>query len=306
MTQFWVNGEPTVALPLCDRGLQYGDGFFTTALSVNHQLCHAAAHWKRLQQHAERLHFPTINWSQLKNWTHQALAAAPKVAVVKIILTRGCGGRGYAPPEAAQPHFIVQVSGYPASQEALQDWENWHFFQNPADISAIVLQTRWGVNSALAGMKHLNRLENVLARQELAAMEETFEEGVMLNERERVISGTQSNLVLYRAGLWWTPRLGDSGVVGTTLQGLKTILPIHELMNIYLDDLKKAESLFVCNAVRGVWAVRELSIAGQTFHFDTEKVKPIQQAWLQHTQASIESINKASVNRDLIGAGRAV
>ena len=291
MSQFWVNGEPTEALPLCDRGLQYGDGFFTTALSVNHQLCHAQAHWQRLKQHAERLYFPALDWSQLQSWTDQALAAAPatlKVAVVKMILTRGCGGRGYAPPEIAQTNFIVQISDYPASEETMRDWENWDFFQNPAEISATVLQTRWGVSSALAGMKHLNRLENVLARQELAAMEPTFEEGVMLNERDRVVSGTQSNLVLYRAGLWWTPSLEHSGVAGTTLQGLKAILPIHELMNIHLDDLKMAESLFVCNAVRGVWAVKTLSIAGQRFHFDTERVKPIQQAWLQQTQASID------------------
>jgi len=341
---FWLNGQPVAAVPACDRGLHYGDGFFTTALVVQGQLLNASAHWHRLQESARRLNFVQFDLMALQRQLRQVLAQTqPDLAVIKILVTRGCGGQGYAPLASAQLHYIIQQSPYPLSsvQDDLKGAEEQTIFQmlaQTAPIQAKVLQTQWGLCSRLAGLKHLNRLENVLARQELQQsitglgilaiaedsgdkianastqkVEKNWAEGVMLDEAGWVISGTQANLVAYIDGQWVTPKLHHCGVMGTTLARLAETLNITAV-SLSLLDLSKAEALFFCNAIRGVQPVATLyfdehlqNVLAETVQAVNKPAKVFAEAlpsFQHYSVARVQSIQQlwaAALQQDLTG-----
>ena len=279
MPETWVNGQPAKEVLACDRGLHYGDGFFTTALIGHGTLLNAQAHWQRLQASAQRLHFIQFSLSEVQRQVKQCVAETqPELAVLKILVTRGCGGRGYAPPVEEKNTVVIQLLPFPLEMD-LQAF--WAWLVHKPVIEAPVLQSKWGCHAQLAGVKHLNRLENVLARQELQQWEnlKVLEEGVMLNENAEVISGTQSNLVASISGRWVTPKLHHSGVMGTTLRRLSAGMEIAA-STLSLQTLQQAEALFFCNAVRGVIPVRRLILnAEQAVDFSIEKVLPVQRYW---------------------------
>ena len=122
-------------------------------------------------------------------------------------------------------------------------------------------RTRCSRNPALAGMKHLNRLEQVMARAEWD--DESIAEGLMLDDRDQVISGTQSNLFALIAGRLVTPALDESGVAGIMRRALRSwaaerATAVVEL-GIRVEDLEAATEIFMTNALIGAWPVRELA-----------------------------------------------
>ncbi len=291
----WLNGEQEERLPLCDRGLQYGDGFFTTAVIIQGQLLNAPAHWQRLQESAHRLYFSQFDLQQLQQQVAHVLAdTLPELAVLKILVTRGCGGQGYEPPTKEHSNTVIQLLPYPVKTAPYQGQSFFEWISRTPAIAASVLQSRWGTHPQLAGLKHLNRLENVLARQELHKLgaglgnlefSTGFAEGVMLNENGEVISGTQSNLVARIKGQWATPKLHHSGVMGTTLRRLAEEMSI-EAASLSLQDLARAEALFFCNAVRGVMPVASLAFGHfaqqslpEKVDYAVDWVAPVQQLW---------------------------
>jgi 4-amino-4-deoxychorismate lyase len=304
--QYWLNGEVSDCVSTADRGLQYGDGFFTTVLVKEGRLLNLAQHQWRLRHSAERLGFQQINGEQVLQQAQRWIEATPQagdlsLAVLKVIVTRGAGGRGYEPPLTENPNVIFQWLPHPEfkPERALKSKQDWEFWQNSAEISAGVLQTRWGMQPLLAGLKHLNRLENVLARQELAQSHTGWFEGVMLDQNGNVISGTQSNIILKLEGQWTTPRLDNCGVAGTTLRGLGETVEISE-ETITLERLHQAESVVFCNAVRGVMSVSELdfSVAEGIYleekmamrHYDLKPAETLRQQWqsyLEQEQATL-------------------
>lgn len=291
----WLNGEQEERLPLCDRGLQYGDGFFTTSLIIQGQLLNAPAHWQRLQASAHRLYFSQFDLQSLQQQVLHVLAdTLPDLAVLKILVTRGCGGKGYALPTKEHSNTVIQLLPYPVKIVLDQTQSFFEWISRTPAIAASVLQSRWGIHSQLAGLKHINRLENVLARQELHELGVVqgnlefsigFAEGVMLNENREVISGTQSNLVARIKGQWVTPKLHHSGVMGTTLRRLAEEMSI-EATTLSLQDLARAEALFFCNAVRGVMPVACLAFGRfaqqnlpEKVDYAVDWVAPVQQLW---------------------------
>lgn len=275
--QAWLNGEPTNQALAYDRGLAYGDGFFTTILCYQQQPLNWSAHWQRIQASLQRLRLGEVNKTQLVNELRTALtqSAADNFCVLKLIVTRGLGGRGYTPPESAMLHRLIYIGPAPLSLEKGVSLNK---------ISAMVCQTAASINSSLAGLKHLNRLENVLARDEVVA--NGYDEGLMFNELGHLIGGTQSNVVLIRqtakGDQALTPKLTLGGVQGTCLSALRNLkldLKWQE-KTMTLKDLTETDALFVCNAVRGVQAVKKLRISDQqTIAFAVEPIEPIHQAW---------------------------
>ncbi len=290
-----INGSLIDSVSVSDRGLQYGDGFFTTMLVTGDQLLNWQGHWRRVQQAAERLQFPALDEQELFTQVKQAIAVfnytkstIASNKVVKIILTRGAGGIGYQMPDTPQISTILQVTLAPIQIER-EAGTNLPLFSQPLGIDLGLCETLCSIQPQLAGLKHLNRLENVLARSEI--VKKGFVEGLMLNAYQQVISGTQSNLFLIKDHHLITPLLKDSGVEGTTRYQLSQLAASVGLTwqesTLVLEDLKQAEELFLANAVRGIMPVNNFDQRT----YPNIKTLEIHQAWSNWQRENVVSLS---------------
>lgn len=230
-----------------DRGLQYGDGLFETMAVRDGRIPWLPYHLRRLRAGCRRLHIIPPEAAGLRREV-TALAAGQVRAVIKLIVTRGVGGRGYRPDPGAHGRPIIMRYPWPAQVEE----------RSREGIRLRVCRTRLAINPALAGLKHLNRLEQVLARMEWRD-DARYQEGVMLDSRERVIEGTMTNLFIVRSGCLLTPDLTASGVAGVMRAIILELAARHaipcEVMALSLPDIAQADEIFVCNSVVGIWPV---------------------------------------------------
>lgn len=241
-----VNGELCDQIPVSDRGLQYGDGLFETLAVIDGSPRLWDRHMARLGRGEEALGLPPTD-KQLLHQEADRLCAESGQGVLKIILTRGSGGRGYRPPASPEPRRIISLHPWPDYPES------WY-----ADGMRLRLcQTRWSSNQRLAGIKHLNRLDQVLARNEWQDPE--IAEGVMCDHQGRVISATQGNLFLLTDGVLKTPALDQAGIAGVmrdlVLQSAESLHIPLQIGAVSLDDLYRADALFVTNAILGTCPV---------------------------------------------------
>lgn len=245
-----ISGRPGYGISVADRGLQYGDGLFETiAVTGGGSPCLWDRHMQRLQTGCRRLGIACPPPEQLLSDCLRETAGR-KRGVLKLLLTRGAGGRGYRPPAAAEPTCIVAFHAWPDYPSRW--WRD--------GIRLRFCSTPLGENPVLAGIKHLNRLEQVLAQAEWNDPE--IAEGLMSDTGGRVVEGTMSNLFLVRDETLLTPDLSRCGVAGV-MRGL--VLDLAREQGIYLAeraivpaDLETADALFVTNSLIGLWPVREL------------------------------------------------
>ena len=247
-----VNGEPGDLISIHDRGAQFGDGVFETIAARDGGLLCWDEHFERLEAGCKRLSIPCPEQGLLCAEARE-LSAHAALATLKITVTRGGAGRGYTPPPQAAANRVL----------ALYDWPDYPAARARDGIRACVCRHRLAPNPALAGIKHLNRLEQVLLRQELAATE--CPEGVALDLSGRVIEGTMSNLLLIKDGALIAPDLSRCGVEGVIRRlalalgqaaGLET-----SVRDVRLEELFEADEVFFCNSLIGVWPVRSIDDA---------------------------------------------
>lgn len=244
--QSWVDGTLAAAINLHNRGLAYGDGLFETFAVRKGQPSLLDEHMARLALGCQRLSIATdvaLVADEVRRY-----AAQLGEGVAKLILTRGDSQRGYAPASGVVARRILQASPlpiYPAEHAEL-------------GVRLFMCQTRLGEQPLLAGLKHLNRLEQVLARSEWQGGE--YAEGLMRDGQGRLIEGVYSNLFLVKQGTLLTAKLDRCGVAGVMRAAL---LARAKLMNIPVqvrdlafDELGQADEAFVCNSVYGIWPVR--------------------------------------------------
>ncbi|NOT84070.1 MAG: aminodeoxychorismate lyase [Methylococcaceae bacterium] len=244
-----INGKSEQYLNITDRGLQYGDGLFETVHVNQGQPVFLHEHLHRLKQGCERLLIPCPALDVLSKEAIQ-LASPSTQAVLKIIVTRGSGGRGYRQPDCIMPTRILSLHPYP-------DYPA-HFKQ--LGVVARFCQTRLGLNPSLAGIKHLNRLEQVLARAEW--QDAGIQEGLMLDALDRVIEGTMSNLFYIKNQTLITAPLTFSGVAGIMRAQILRLATLHDLpvKQVYFSQeaLLAADELFLTNSIIGIWPVKQL------------------------------------------------
>lgn len=245
----FVNGAPSTAVSAMDRGLAYGDGVFRTLLARSG----APLHWER--QYAKlahdcaalRLRMPE---ARLLEAEVRAACRGVSECAVKIVVTRGAGARGYRYDPDAEPTRIV----YAEARTLVADANREH------GVRIRLCTTRLGRQPALAGIKHLNRLENVLARAEWTDPEIT--EGVMCDDEGNIIGGTMTNIFMWIDGLLATPRLDRCGVAGVTRDRVLEAAARLSLPCAHRDfawgDLLRAQELFLVNSLAGVWPVRSI------------------------------------------------
>ena len=244
-----VNGEPGNAIATTDRGLLYGDGLFETIACKEGTPQLWRAHMQRLQSGCERLGLGRIDTDALRQECLGLLEGTGR-AVLKVIITRGTGGRGYRPPEKIKATRIVQ----------LHDWPGYPVTARTEGISTIICKTRLGQNPSLAGMKHLNRLEQVMARREWN--DGAIREGLMLDKAAQLVEGTMSNVFLVQKGGLLTPDLTQCGVAGIMrahVMGRAAQENITvDVRAVTVDELLQADEVFVCNSLIGIWPVRRV------------------------------------------------
>lgn len=244
MIKALVNGCPATSVPIDDRGLLYGDGLFETLLVDAGRPQLWDYHWQRLQHGCAVLRLDLPTGAVLLSEIAQ-LAGQHARCVVRLLVTRGAGGRGYTPPPAQSCTRIVQLFPVPESSEVqLQDGLRLGFSE-----------TRLSPQGRLAGIKHLGRLEQVMARAQL--LNTDLDDTLMLDQSGRLVESTQANVFLLRDGRWYTPRMAGHGIEGV----FRAFLLDH--MEVTVDDvlsgsLHRFESMFLCNSVRGILPVREL------------------------------------------------
>jgi 4-amino-4-deoxychorismate lyase len=248
-----VNGRETGVDP-ADRGLAYGDGLFETMASVDGRIRWLDYHFERLERGCNRLAMDAPDRGVVRA---EIAAHAPRSgrAIVKLIVTRGPGERGYRPPDAPKPTRILGFSAWP-------QYPATHYTQG---IRARVCAVRLGVSPALAGLKHLCRLEQVLAHVELRGHD--VEQGLLLDTTERVVGGTSSNVFAVRGDELLTPAVTRNGIAGVMRRVVLETAPLVGLApreaDLFLHDLNDADELFVTNALIGIWPVARLD--GRTF-----------------------------------------
>lgn len=244
-----VDGQPADSVPAMDRGLMYGDGVFRTLKLLDGEPIWWPEQMAKLEADAARL---GIACPPAELWQHDVaqVAAQRPTAALKLILTRGIGSRGYAPPQAAAPRRIVAAGPLPAWPASL--WET--------GVNVRQCALRLGRQTMLAGIKHLNRLENVLARAEWD--EPDIHEGILLDEDGQVIGGVSSNVFIYRDGELLTPRLDRCGVAGVARARLIGRAAAHGLRvrEAAFDwtALLAADEVLLTNSLIGVWRVASL------------------------------------------------
>jgi 4-amino-4-deoxychorismate lyase len=265
MLECLVDGEISERISALDRGLQYGDGLFETMAVFQGTPRFWQAHVDRLTAGCEQLGLPMTPQAVLLREV-QTVSAGQRRCVVKIIVTRGTSGRGYAITTPVRGNRVVC---------------SWPWPQDPGDLVETGIRMRMcalrlGIQPVLAGLKHLNRLEQVMARAEWE--DRSIHEGLLLDAEDYVVSAISSNLFLVSGGRLLTPRLDRCGVRGVMRRSiLNAFRERCEQRRITLDMLPEADEIFVCNAVRGIFPVTRID----HWEYDIGPVTREVQQWLE-------------------------
>ena len=244
MKRCLVNDNEQKQISIASRGLAYGDGLFTTAKIVDGQIEYLPSHMQRLLLGCEKLGLIPINSADL---TEKLIEVAKpyNLAVLKVIVTAGSGGRGYARSTESQNDLIITVHDYPLYYDELA-------------INGIRVANstqKVGINPMLGGLKHLNRLEQVLLRQELT--NSPLDDLIVANVNDEVVEATSANLFFWLDGKLCTPEITHSGVNGIMRQLILQKYPETIIRHFTFSELAKASAMFICNCVMGVMPVNK-------------------------------------------------
>jgi 4-amino-4-deoxychorismate lyase len=248
-----INGVAVDCIDSSDRGLLYGDGLFETMAVTHGRVSSWSRHMTRLLAGCERLGI-ALDTMQLAQEVDELLAGTGQ-GVLKAIVTRGSGGRGYRTPDKAVPRRILQ----------LHPWPDFPATARETGVAVRLCTTRLCQNPLLAGIKHLNRLEQVLARREWH--DPQIAEGLLLDADGWLVEGTMSNLFLVRDEVLLTPDLRRCGVAGIMRSMILELAERHSLTvkirALDLEYLQAADEVFLCNSLIGIWPV--IAVDGRTY-----------------------------------------
>jgi 4-amino-4-deoxychorismate lyase len=264
-----INGAPGSTINAEDRGLSYGDGVFRTLRMQAGRPVSWERQYAKLQRDCNSLKIPCPSALVLASELQQ-LGKSQSDGIAKIIITRGVSTRGYAPSapsEATRILSITQATPYPADYAK-------------QGVRMHVCKVRLGHQFLLAGIKHLNRLENVLAASEW--QDKDMPEGLLSDISGNVICGTRSNLFMLHGNILYTPSLSRCGVAGVQRDRVMDWAKQHgvtcNVADFRMEELAVADEIFLVNSVFGLWPVRELAEYRRTLHPMAWKI----QEWLSN------------------------
>lgn len=251
---FIVNGSFDHAISPFDRGFAYGDGVFRTLLVRNGLPECWPQHYQKLVADCAAIKIVCPSAELLMSDLQQLFSveeiATDSVAVIKMIITRGEGERGYAPPAITSPLRVIIKSALPA-------YPNSYLSEG---VKLHVCTTKLATQTALAGVKHLNRLENVLARMEWT--DSNILDGIMFDDAEQVIACTAANIFICSGDTLITPKLDRCGIAGVTRQRIIDLAHLLgltvKIQQISLAQLLSADAVLITNSIYGALQAKSI------------------------------------------------
>ncbi len=243
-------------VPINDRCFNYGDGCFTTILSQYKRLLYQSYHLKRLKRAASVLALGHIDWDKLMHTLSDMVTE--EASVIKVLISRGAGGRGYS-GDNLSPFIYITTAAYPPFYA---DWR-----ENGIELG--ISPVKLGLNPLLAGIKHCNRLEQVLIKQ--AIQKQPSEDAVVCDLNGVVVECSASNVFWRKDQQWYTPTIDTAGVDGVMKQYLiDNLAELKQTDEVKqpIADLFQANSVFICNSLMGIVPVHGLNSEAQSYHYD--------------------------------------
>jgi 4-amino-4-deoxychorismate lyase len=246
---YLINGSFDYAISPFDRGFAYGDGVFRTLVMRAGVPESWPLHYQKLVADCAAINIVCPS-AELLMSDMQQLFTPDEVAIAKIIVTRGEGNRGYTPPAITAPMRVVTKSAMPEyPEDCFTD-----------GVNLIVCETRLALQPKLAGIKHLNRLENVLARMEWN--DPNIAAGILLDTNDNVIECTAANIFARFGDTLITPSLAQCGVAGITRQRIlelaHTLSLKTKVETFNLGKLFAADEVIICNSIYDAWQVKSI------------------------------------------------
>ena len=227
-----------------DRCFLYGDGFFSTIRVTDGVAELWPLHLSRLQYTAEQLAIKIADWDLISSAVLNAIAAQnTDNAVLKIQISRGSGNRGYSPAGIAPASIYISMSTLP-------DYSRWQ----QCGVTLALAELQLAVQPLLAGLKHCNRLEQVLLKQQ--AISRGVDDLLVCDQQGYVTEAIAANLFLHRQGHWYTPELKRAGVAGVMRSYVLSRDPDIEQVNWRLPELNKVDAMVLTNALMGAVPVQ--------------------------------------------------
>lgn len=248
---FWVDGESQQTVALTDRSFQYGDGCFTTMLTLDGEIQYYNDHQQRVDACLVALRIAPLDWEQVSLWLDKALCFVPEKGLggVKLHVSRGSGGRGYSPSGAFSSVVTISTFAYP---EHYGQWQQ-------SGVELGVCQQKLGLSPLLAGHKHNNRLEQILMKAELDEL--GLMDGIALDINGQVVETTMANLFWRKGSELFTPELNANGVAGVMRK--QVLLELGKQTEVVvgrfdLEHLLSGEEVFMTNSILGVAPVTKI------------------------------------------------
>lgn len=262
-----INGLPATELNIADRATQYGDGCFTTMAVIDGKISHWQQHLHRLQGAVSTLAINFSLWQELQQQV-MALALTTEHGVIKIIITRGSSGRGYAPGKG-QGNYLLSVHEMP------QHYANWRRQGLKLGHSSVQLAKQ----PLLAGLKHLNRLEQVLVKQSFDA--QLYDDVLVCDTDGMLVETSVANLFWRTGPCWFTPDLYFCGVEGVMRNLVlahfaKTAQPVQQIRST-IAALWQADEVFICNSLMGLVPVTHIADKARSRAYGIHDYKQLQQ-----------------------------
>ena len=237
-----------------DRAFMYGDGTFTTCLIEQSQIKLLPLHLKRLKHACRTLAIHGVDWDRLEAQMADCADNNPERAVLKVLISRGRGGRGYQLPETSVPTVVLSINPYPDHYDLLKQ----------RGVALGISDISLAKQPLLAGLKHLNRLEQVLIRSKINPNK--YDDVIVTDTDGFVVECSASNIFWRQNDIWYTPALNQSGVAGVMreflLERMKlTDIPWREIHSS-LDALVEADSVFICNSLMEIMPVKSIQFDG--------------------------------------------
>ncbi|CAG9296738.1 aminodeoxychorismate lyase [Celerinatantimonas diazotrophica] len=260
MIKHWVNGQPSDSLPVEDRGLQYGDGFFTTMAVRNGKIQNLDYHQIRISHGLRLLNF-SVDVAKIWQFTEQK-ATSLNDGGLKLTITRGVGGRGYQSPEHPSPNWIISSFALPP---IYKEWQE-------VGVRLALAKTRLAVGNVFSHLKTLNRIEQVALKQELT---KDNDELLVLDYLGNVSEAITANVFWRKGKKIYTPELKLAGVFGTQRSYLIEKLQHREFADFELNidnyplaHIQNSDEIWLTNSLLPIVPVRQFeSKTYQDFSF---------------------------------------